>query len=205
MMGRRRHPESTPAGDMPEGEAPEQELAEEVVMDDLRESLARLEDERATLLRAIADERNRVNAARRDVEEARRHGVTSVARDVITALDHFDLALSHDLSAASAEQIVVGVRAIKDELVRTLGRHGVVVIAPDAGEAFDPLRHEAFMQQPAEGVPPGHVVSVFQVGYALNDRLIRPAKVSVAPLTSQEPCTPTDAPVDAEESPDADL
>ena len=48
------------------------------------------------------------------------------------------------------------------------------------GKPFDSNFHEAVMEQPTEDVPPGHVAQVFQTGYTLNDRLLRPAMVAVA-------------------------
>ncbi|HYE03175.1 MAG TPA: nucleotide exchange factor GrpE, partial [Phycisphaerales bacterium] len=58
---------------------------------------------------------------------------------------------------------------------------GVSILAPEPGAEFDPTRHQAIMHQAREGVAPGHVVATLQAGYMLGDRVIRPAKVSVAP------------------------
>lgn len=140
----------------------------------------RLADDVARYQRALADAENRARTARKDVEEARKQGVTSVTLDVVTALDHFDLALSHDLASAKVEQVLAGVEQIKGELLRALARHGVGVIEPASGEELDPLRHQAMMRQPAQGVDPGRVVQTMQVGYTLGDRVVRPAKVIVA-------------------------
>ena len=54
-------------------------------------------------------------------------------------------------------------------------------IAPQVGDEFNPGHHEAMLQQPAEGVEPGHVSLVMTTGYKLGDRVVRPAKVGVAP------------------------
>lgn len=137
--------------------------------------------EKQRLMRAVADAQNVARRARDEVTEARRQGVTSVSRDVITALDHFDMALSQDLSKASAEQVLEGMRAIRGELVRAMGSHGVREMSPAANEPFDPNRHEAVARHPGEGVEPGHVVTTLQVGFLLNDRVVRSAKVVVAP------------------------
>jgi molecular chaperone GrpE len=74
-----------------------------------------------------------------------------------------------------------GVKVIRQELLKALESGGVTVISPQPGDEFDPNRHSAIMQQPAEGVEPGRVSATFQPGYALGDRVIRSAKVAVAP------------------------
>jgi molecular chaperone GrpE len=81
----------------------------------------------------------------------------------------------------SAEQIASGVKVIRDELFRVLQKHGVSLIEPAAGDEFDPHRHQAVTQMQDESVQPGHVVRSLQTGYALNDRVIRPASVAVRP------------------------
>jgi molecular chaperone GrpE len=65
--------------------------------------------------------------------------------------------------------------------VRVLELHGVALINPKPNDEFDPNRHSAIMQQAAEGVEPGRVSATYQPGYALGDRVIRSAKVAVAP------------------------
>ncbi len=58
-------------------------------------------------------------------------------------------------------------------------RFGVEEVDPE-GEPFDPALHEAMTMQPSDEVEPGSVMTVFQKGYALNGRLLRPARVVVA-------------------------
>lgn len=151
------------------------------------DSIARLIDEHAALvaerdrlLRAAADLQNQLNRVRRDLPEARRQGVTGVCRDVILALDHFDMALAQDLAGASIESVLGGMRAIRAELIRAMTAHGVAVIDPPVGEPFNPERHEAVARRAAPEQPEGLILAVFQIGYALEDRVIRPAKVVVS-------------------------
>jgi molecular chaperone GrpE len=100
---------------------------------------------------------------------------------VIPVLDHFDLALGQDPAKVTADQIVSGVKVIRDELLKVLQRHGVNLIEPKPNDEFDPTRHQAVLQQQDEAIEPGHIVQTLQMGYALNDRAIRPASVSVRP------------------------
>jgi molecular chaperone GrpE len=85
-----------------------------------------------------------------------------------------------DPGFAAATDGLAGVRVIRDELIKTLGRHGVGLINPARGEEFQPGRHEAIMQKSEADLAPGHVVMTFQSGYTLGDRVLRPAKVAVS-------------------------
>ncbi len=147
---------------------------------------AELENEKARSLRLMADFQNYQRRALQNEVVARQQGVSAVASSVVTVLDHFDTALSQDKAASSVEQLLEGMRLIRGELLKALGHHGVGLLSPQPGDAFEPGKHEAIMQQKAEGIGPGHVVSTFQSGYTLGgggspERVLRPAKVVVAP------------------------
>jgi molecular chaperone GrpE len=160
------------------------------------QAIAKLTAERDELnqkyLRTVADYQNAQRRSTREQEEARRQGITSVVQNVLTVVDHFDLALMQDPSKATAEQIKRGVAVIRDELLKVLQAYGVQDINPAQGEEFDPHKHQAVMHTENEAVPPGHVVSTLQAGYALGDRVIRPARVSVRPNPEQPAGTPAD-------------
>ena len=136
--------------------------------------------------RALADFQNYQRRALLNEQEAKRQGVTSVLMSVLPILDHFEQALAPEAMRGSPEQFAAGVAAIQSELLRALGAHGVNPIAPGAGDEFDPHLHQAISQQPAppatadSRVQPGQVISTLQTGYALGDRVVRPAKVVVA-------------------------
>jgi len=146
------------------------------------ELVAELEDAKGRSLRVMADYNNYQRRALQNERVARIEGAADVVKSVVGIIDHFDVALNADLSTASAAQIVDGVRVIRDELLRALARHGVGLISPAKGELFEPGKHEAVTQMTAEGVDPGHIVQTFQAGYTLGaERVLRPAKVAVAP------------------------
>lgn len=149
------------------------------------EEAARLRAERDELQdkyqRSLADFRNYQQRALQNEREARRQGQSDVLSSVIRSLDFFELALGQDPATSSAQAILGGVQMIRDELIRALGGHGVSVIEPKVNDEFDPNRHQAVQQLPREGVEPGRVSHVMQAGYALGDRVLRPAQVAVAP------------------------
>lgn len=164
-----------------QGAGPEEDCCGDAVDVKLAELEGKLAEAEAARLRALADFQNYQRRALANEQEAKVQGRTGVVQSLLSLLDHFDIALSQDHANATAEQILGGVRMIREEFIRVLQAQGVGLINPVRGEVFTPGRHEAIMQQAAEGVPSGHVVSMFQMGYTLGDRVVRPAKVSVAP------------------------
>lgn len=130
--------------------------------------------------RALADYANSQRRASENEREAKYQGVRGVVQSLAPALDHFGLALNIDPDKTTVESLKNGVSVIRDEIMKILGTHGLSVIDPKPGDEFDPMRHEAMLQAKAEGMEPNHVVQVFQTGFLLNDRTLRPAKVSVS-------------------------
>jgi molecular chaperone GrpE len=112
-----------------------------------------------------------------DVEAAQARGKIEVAREVIDAVDNLERAL--ESADGSSESLASGVEMVLGGLRETLTRNGIEVVDP-SGEKFDPNRHEALSTQPVEGTEGGVVVEVLQKGYALGDRLVRPARVVVS-------------------------
>ena len=132
-------------------------------------------------LRAAAELENVRKRARRDVALAEGRGVARLVRELLPALDNLDRALA----AAEAQpenadhHLTDGIRLVQREMLGALERVGVVQDAPH-GAAFDPHRHEAIAQQPADGAEAGTVIEVYSPGYLLGDDVLRAAKVVVA-------------------------
>lgn len=149
------------------------------------DALGRLEAERdewkSKAQRVMADFQNYQRRAFANEEQAREQAVRAVVSSLVPVLDHFQLALMVDAAKTSAAQVVQGVTVIRDEMLKVLAQHGVVEIAPKPGDEFDPSRHEAIMQQAAEGIEPGRIAMMLQPGFLVKDRLLRPAKVAVTP------------------------
>lgn len=167
------------------GAADERTIEELEVTDEVRSIIEQLEAERdeavALRQRTLADYANYQRRADENERRARIAGVHAVLRSLLPVLDQFELALNQSAGALSMEQLLGGVKIVRDELRKTLESHGAAPIMPEVGEEFDPRRHEAVMRQAREGVEPNHVVMVMQTGYAVGDAVLRPAKVAVAP------------------------
>lgn len=141
---------------------------------------AEIEEWKGKYLHSLADFQNYQRRSAENEKEAKRQGVTSVVWHLMGVLDNFDLALRQDPAKASVEQIMQGVSMVKSQMLQALGSLGVSAIEPKPGETFDPHRHEAVAQVPSPDIEPGRIAACFQVGYALGDRVLRPAKTSVA-------------------------
>ncbi len=172
-------PEVDPEAQTEPTEILEIELSEAAV-----ELVQRLERERDEALaarqRALADFRNYQRRAVQSEQRAVQGGAADVVRSLLAVIDHFDLALGQDTEQITVDQLLGGVRIVRDELVKALESHGVQRIEPARGDEFDPNRHEAMMKQPADDVEPNHIVRVLQLGYQMADLVLRPAKVAVA-------------------------
>lgn len=172
----------------PEGEAPRPEHAavDDYSPEGYESLIAERDDFRSRYQRALADYQNTQRRLQSDMAAAREAGVERVLASILPVLDHFDLALDQDPAKVSAEQILSGVIMIRDEFTKALQAFGITAIDPRPNEEFDPQQHEALSQVGAEGVEPGRVSSVYQVGYRINDRVIRAAKVTIAPASEGE-------------------
>ena len=164
--------------------APEAAAAADLSMiDDLERQIAELE---GRYKRALADYQN---YQRRSIENERRSyesGRVGVVEALVPLLEHFRMALQMDPAKTNAEQVLGGVRAILAEFERVLGGFGVHAIEPKPNDEFDPNRHEAMLRSESAGIDPGRIVATLQAGYAMGDRVIRPAKVSVSPASESD-------------------
>jgi molecular chaperone GrpE len=137
------------------------------------------------VLRAAAEMENLRNRTARDVRDAKTYAVTGFARDLLAVADNLNRALAAlpAESRASAEPgviaLVEGVELTERSLISSLERHGVKKLEPH-GQKFDPNFHQAMFEVPNPDVPNNTVVQVVQDGYAIADRVLRPAMVGVA-------------------------
>jgi molecular chaperone GrpE len=159
------------------GEATHEELL--LTLQDAREQADAHWNE---LLRARAELVNLQRRAERDVENAHKYGLEKFVSELLPVLDSLELGLNAADAAGGAAQdkLREGVELTLKMLVGAVGKFGVQVVDP-RGERFDPALHQAMSMQPAPaGVEAGRVLAVYQKGYLLNDRLVRPAMVVVA-------------------------
>ena len=147
----------------------------------LQTEVAELKDR---LLRTHADMDNIRKRSEKEKADAHKYAVSKFARDMIEVGDNFQRAIE-TVPAGAAEQntalksFLDGVTMTERELINTLERHGIKRIDPK-GQPFNPHLHQAVMEAQNPDVPAGTVTQVYQLGYMIEDRVLRPAMVVVA-------------------------
>ena len=143
----------------------------------LAEAQARADENWDLYLRAAAELDNVRKRAARDVQNAHKFALENFGRELLAVVDSLEMGLA--AAGADAQALREGSEATFKLLKATLERFGISEVDP-AGEPFDPEMHEAMSMMPAPNVEPGSVAQVIQKGFALNGRLLRPARVIVA-------------------------
>lgn len=158
--------------DVPHGvDAGEWDLAAKVA--DLENQLGAMRDEQ---LRERAELDNQRKRLVRDVEQARRFANERLLGDLLPVFDSLEAGLQ---AAGDQDKVREGLELTLRQLQRVAEANGLVTVDP-TGQAFNPEQQQAISMVDAPGVAPGTVVQVFQKGYVLNERLLRPALVVVA-------------------------
>jgi len=129
-------------------------------------------------LRAAAELENVRKRAARDVENAHKFALERLAVELLAVRDSLEMGLAAG-DDTDVESLRQGKEATLKQLVTIMERFGVEELDPQ-GEPFDPALHEAMTMQASADLEPGSVLTVIQKGYALNGRLLRPARVVVA-------------------------
>jgi molecular chaperone GrpE len=155
----------------------EGEVESDSVSDVLTEEI---EDLKAQVLRAHAEAQNARRRAEQDVEKARKFALEKLVGDLLPVADNLERAIAAgDTENESQKAVLEGVTLTLKSLQDTLKKYKVEVVDPE-GEPFDPQLHQAMTMVPNPDVEPNTVLNVFQKGYTLNGRLVRPAMVVVS-------------------------
>lgn len=141
-------------------------------------------------VRLAADFDNFRKRTLKEREEAHQFGHQNLVKDLLPTVDNLERAIAHAREMDEGGGLLEGVELVHRELEAALSKHGVAAIDPK-GELFDPALHEAMAQLPDASVPPNTVIEVFQKGYQLRARLLRPARVAVSKLPDEGGDDPT--------------
>jgi len=136
-------------------------------------------------LRSVAELENYKKFAARERADLIRYNNENIIRGILPVLDSLDRALDLADTSKDVNAFIDGVRMIQEQLLNCLEKYGVRKIEA-AGREFDPNIHEALLQVESDKHEDNHVVTEFEKGYLLNDRLLKPAKVSVSKRPSGE-------------------
>jgi molecular chaperone GrpE len=188
MMSEDPMPNETEAADIPasetsEGAANDDALAAgQAALDALMAENAELKDR---VLRTIAEMENLRKRTEREIGDTRTYAIAGFARDMLAATDSLSRALivvppeTREHAEGPLKSLIEGIELTEREMQRLLAKHGVTPIEAD-GQKFDPHKHQAMFEVPDPSKPEGTVVQVVQAGYAIGDRVLRPAMVGVA-------------------------
>ena len=170
-------------------------------LDKLRQQIDNLQKEKDELFgklqRVSADYANFQKRVPKQIADTICYEREKIIKTLLPALDNFEHTLQNAHSAENVDVLIKGVQIIYDQMLDILKSHGVEQIKA-LGEKFEPALHQAMMQQAKPEQEENIVLEEFQKGYKLNGRVIRPTKVIVNKLPSEET---TQQQVPAEEKP----
>ena len=164
-------------GEAPEGGQPDPF----VVLENLQAENAAFKDR---ALRLMADMENLRRRTEREVADSKTYGAANFAREMLHVLDNLRRAVASVPVESVPETgplktLIEGIELTEKDFLSRLARFSVKPLDPQ-GKKFDPNMHEALFEMPDESGPTGTGVQVVETGYAIGDRVLRPAKVGVS-------------------------
>jgi molecular chaperone GrpE len=163
--------------------APDSGSEAEKLMAQLAEKDKEIAELKDKYLRTLADFDNARKRLRQQGEETVRLQRENLLRGVLPAIDNLERAVAAAKGGGNGKSIVEGVELVLHSMSDWLKAEGVTPLAA-IGQVFDPQRHEAMDQIESSAHPPNTVVSEFHRGYLIGDRMLRPARVTVAKNTT---------------------
>jgi molecular chaperone GrpE len=162
-------------------------------MEELRQTLESLQKEKDELFgklqRVSADYANFQKRVPKQIADSICYEKEKIIKSLLPALDNFEHTLQNAQSVENVDSFIKGIQIIYDQMLDIIKLHGVEQIKT-SGETFDPSKHEAMMQKTEPEKEDNIILEEFQKGYKLNGRIIRPSKVIVNKLTSEQPYQP---------------
>lgn len=137
------------------------------------------------LLRTAAELENFKKRMAKEKEEWRKFANEELIKAILPFIDNLERAVNHAEKVVDTGVLIEGVRLTIQQLLQSLAKFGLSTFET-VGKPFDPTIHEAMLIVESDKYEPNHVVEEFQKGYLLNDRVIRPAIVSVSKPTQKE-------------------
>lgn len=156
----------------------------QVKVESLEAQLASAKDQ---ALRAVAEMQNIRRRAEQDVEKAHKFALEKFAGDMLAVVDSLERGTQvADASSEAVKPMLEGMQLTLKQLLDTLKRFQVERIDP-LGQPFNPELHQAMAMEESTSAEPDSVLKVFQCGYTLNGRLLRPAMVVVSKAPGEAP------------------
>lgn len=137
------------------------------------------------LLRTAADFENYKKRAAKEKEDWTKFANEDLIKSILPFIDNLERAVNHAEKVIDTGVLIEGIKLTLQQLLQTLNKFGLSPFE-SVGKPFDPARHEAMLVIETDQHEPNQVVEEFQKGYLLNDRLLRPATVSVSKPPEEE-------------------
>ena len=177
-------PMPSPPGGEPEVGFDQLKAIVEALQIELDKKDTELSEKHDAFMRAVAETENVRRRLEREKEETAKYAISKFTKDILSVGDNFQRAISAVTAEAAAadpalKSFLQGVILAERDFQSALEKNGVRTIDP-AGEPFNPHHHQAVMEKEDTSVPNGTVLQVFQTGYLIDDRCLRPAMVVVS-------------------------
>jgi molecular chaperone GrpE len=145
---------------------------------------------RDTLLRKVAESENLRKRLEKEKEDAIRYSHTKFAKDLLAVIDNFERVTENSAiirnkieSDESLKVFFDGIVLCEKELLSVFKKYGILRLEAKEGDVFNPEYHQAMCELDSPNHKAGSIIKSFQAGYMYNDRLLRPAMVSVSKKT----------------------
>jgi molecular chaperone GrpE len=168
------------------------EEAEQTTVDvSLEDQILKLKEENDALregfLRKAAESENLRRRLEKEKEESIRYSNAKFAKDLLAVIDNFERVMENSLSIrekisadANLKAFFDGILLCEKEIISTFKKYGICRVDVNEGDEFNPEFHQAMCELESAEHKAGSVIKIFQTGYVYNDRLLRPAMVSVS-------------------------
>ncbi len=156
------------------------------VEEQLEDAKQEIVQEHDQLLRMSAEFENYKKRMNRQMEDFRKYANETLLKDLLSVVDNLERALNtsgENTGESMPVCLFEGVEMTLNEILKILTRYNVTPIE-SLGKPFDPVFHEAVMQEESEDQPENMVINEFQKGYLIHDRLLRPSMVVVSKTKS---------------------
>lgn len=146
-------------------------------VEELETQVASLKD---AVLRSAADLENTRKRSEKELQDVSKFAISTFAKDMVNVMENLERTLQAIPEAERNTPLYTGVELTRKELTNAFERRGIKQITPQKGDKFDHNLHQAMAQAVDPSVEAGGIVLVMQTGFALHDRLLRPAMVVVS-------------------------
>lgn len=146
----------------------------------IKQKEAEAKENREKMLRYAAEVENLKKSFKREKEEYFKYALETFMKELLPFVDNLERALEAAKQTNDVKSLIEGIELTLKGLLKTLERFGLKQFEAALGEHFHPEVHEALAVEETHDHPEGTIVRIFQKGYTLHDRVLRPALVSVA-------------------------